>query len=127
MRPVSSLAGMIALSSLLAVPVLAQQQQQPSAVVATSTATMPNLAVAAVKLRSGLRASKLIGSSVYNEQGQQIGSLDDLIVSSDNSLVDAIISVCGFLGIGSKLVAVPYNRVQIDPNMVTAQPACEWR
>lgn len=74
-----------------------------------------DLTVATVKLQgSGLRASKLIGSAVYNEQSEKIGSVDDLIVKDGDRIVMAVVSVGGFLGIGNKLVAVPYPQLHID-------------
>ncbi|MFC7737112.1 PRC-barrel domain-containing protein [Roseomonas sp. GCM10028921] len=55
------------------------------------------------------RASRIIGSSVYNERNEAIGSVDDLILASGGSSPMAIVSVGGFLGIGAKLVAVPMS------------------
>lgn len=68
------------------------------------------LEVATVKLSHGQRASKLIGTAVENDQGEKIGSIDDLVLTQDDKLMVAIVSVGGFLGIGSKLVAVPWDR-----------------
>jgi len=59
----------------------------------------------------GLRASKIVGSTVYNDHDQKIGSIDDLVIGSDHSL-QAVLSVGGFLGIGSKMVAVPFDKLQ---------------
>jgi sporulation protein YlmC with PRC-barrel domain len=61
----------------------------------------------------GYRASKLIGSSVTNEKNEKIGTLDDIIIGRDRVMF-AILQVGGFLGIGSRLVAVPYESLQID-------------
>jgi PRC-barrel domain len=58
-----------------------------------------------------LRASKIVGSSVYNDHDEKIGSIDDLVVGSDHSL-QAVLSVGGFLGLGSKMVAVPFDKLQ---------------
>lgn len=65
--------------------------------------------MATVKLQGGQRASKLIGSAAYNDQNEKIGSVDDLIVKDGNRIVMAIVSVGGFLGMGNKLVAVPFD------------------
>jgi len=53
------------------------------------------------------RASRIIGSTVYNERNESIGSVDDLILPQGNSSPMVVVSVGGFLGIGAKLVAVP--------------------
>jgi hypothetical protein len=59
-------------------------------------------------ISTGWRASKIIGSTVENENGDTIGSVDDLILTADQQVPFAVLSVGGFLGIGSKLVAVSY-------------------
>jgi len=56
---------------------------------------------------TGYRASKLLKSNVYNQEGDKIGSIDDFIVGGENEVSFAIISVGGFLGIGDRLVAIP--------------------
>lgn len=59
----------------------------------------------------GMRASKIVGSSVYNDHDEKIGSVDDLVIGNDKSL-NAVISVGGFLGLGSKMVEVPFNKLE---------------
>jgi hypothetical protein len=69
------------------------------------------------------RASKVIGSAVYNEQNETVGSLDDILIARDNKQpVRAVISVGGFLGIGNKLVEVDYNRLRFDENNKVVLP-----
>jgi len=67
---------------------------------------------------AGYRASEVIGSSVVNDANETIGSIDDLIVSQDGKDTFAILSVGGFLGIGTKLVAVPYNSLRFEKYVV---------
>ncbi len=64
------------------------------------------------KLAAGYRASKVIGSSVTNDANETIGKIDDLLVSSDGKDPFAVLSVGGFLGMGSHLVAVPYDSLK---------------
>lgn len=81
---------------------------------ATTTATgAPTLgmAVDSMRLTDGRRASRIIGTNIYNENNETIGEVDDLIFSSTGGQPVAIISVGGFLGIGARLVAVPYERL----------------
>ncbi len=58
-----------------------------------------------------MRASKIVGSSVYNDRDEKIGSIDDLVITSDHAL-HAVLSVGGFLGLGSKMVSVPFDKLQ---------------
>ena len=66
-----------------------------------------------VAVADGYRASKLRGTTVVNSKNEKIGELDDLIVGKDRVLF-GIIQVGGFLGIGSHLIAVPYDSLQIS-------------
>jgi sporulation protein YlmC with PRC-barrel domain len=65
------------------------------------------------QLADGYRASKLVGTAVKNSAGDSIGKIDDLIVSRNDKVLYAVLSVGGFLGMGSKLVAVPYASLQV--------------
>ena len=61
----------------------------------------------------GYRASKLKGTNVTNDKNERIGEIDDLIIGRDKVLF-AILEVGGFLGLGNRLVAVPYNSLVLD-------------
>jgi sporulation protein YlmC with PRC-barrel domain len=86
----------------------------PATTKATVESPSGTLGVASVKLEHGRRASKLIGTAVYNDQNQKIGSIDDLILTNEDKVVVAVIQVGGFLGMGGKLVAVPYSQLRLD-------------
>ncbi|MDM0077016.1 PRC-barrel domain-containing protein [Variovorax sp. J2P1-59] len=68
---------------------------------------------------TGYRASKLLHQDVYNEKGEKIGKVDDLVVSTDGNLSTAIVNVGGFLGMGKHLVAIPVRQfTHIAPKAV---------
>ena len=46
------------------------------------------------------RASKLVGVDLYNEQNENIGDLDDVIIDPSGKVDGVIVSVGGFLGMG---------------------------
>jgi sporulation protein YlmC with PRC-barrel domain len=81
---------------------------------APATAQKPVvLAIVDVKLVAlGYRISELIGKPIYNPQGQKIGHVDDFVIQRDRVLM-TIINVGGFLGIGGRLVAVPYSSLRM--------------
>jgi len=56
-----------------------------------------------------IRVSQVLGSSVYNEHDQKVGSVKDILLGKSDQPILVILSVGGFLGIDSRLVAVPYN------------------
>jgi hypothetical protein len=66
-----------------------------------------------VQLATGYRASKIIGADVQNSDKNKIGTVDDIIVSTANQEPYAILSVGGFLGMGNRLVAVPFKQLQV--------------
>jgi sporulation protein YlmC with PRC-barrel domain len=62
----------------------------------------------------GYRVSELMGSNVINDRDEKIGSIDDLIVSTDDCVLFAVLQVGGFLGLGGHLVAVPYDSLELE-------------
>jgi sporulation protein YlmC with PRC-barrel domain len=66
-----------------------------------------------------VRASKLIGSTVYDVNNQKIGSVQDLILNKDGRAATAVVDVGSFLGVGGKNVAVSLNDIKTDNNRLT--------
>ena len=66
-----------------------------------------------------LRASELIGSTVYDVQNQDIGSIKDVVVGHDGKVSAVVIDVGAFLGMGGKNVAVALNDLKTDNNRLT--------
>ena len=88
-----------------AVPTLAKAQGVPQ-----------NITAVEVKVvATGYRTSQIVGSTVMNDAKESIGKIDDLIIAQDKHIVFAVVSVGGFLGAGSKLVAIQYD--QLRPNL----------
>ena len=67
---------------------------------------------------TGFRSSKVVGSSVVNETDETVGAIDDLIVTPDEKVPYAILSVGGFLGIGTKYVVVPFSSLQMQDKKI---------
>lgn len=67
-------------------------------------------------MTAGKRASKIIGMDVVNDKDETIGKVDDILIGPGNKATAAVISVGGFLGIGSKWVAVPYDQLRPASN-----------
>jgi hypothetical protein len=64
-------------------------------------------------LTTGYRTSKVVGSTVVNEANETVGTIDDLIVTPSEKVPFAVLSVGGFLGMGTKYVVVPYSSLQV--------------
>ena len=63
---------------------------------------------------TGYRTSKVVGSSVVNEANETVGTIDDLIVAPNEKVPFAVLSVGGFLGMGTKYVVVPFSALQVE-------------
>lgn len=121
------LAGVLAVAATLAMPALAVAQTANPATPAaphttpmtpgTSTTTTTTTAPADdMAMMGGIRASKIIGASVMNDHKDSIGTVEDLIITENEKVPTAVLSVGGFLGIGTKYVAVPFSDLKVTNN-----------
>jgi len=69
---------------------------------------------AITSLPSGaLPISDYYNQSVYDNQDNKVGDVNDLLVDKDGRIGAAIVGVGGFLGAGEKNVAVPFNVLKL--------------
>ena len=66
-----------------------------------------------------VRASKMIGSTVYDVQNRSIGSVKDIVFNRTGNVDAVVVDVGSFLGVGGKYVAVPINDIKTDNNRLT--------
>jgi sporulation protein YlmC with PRC-barrel domain len=66
-----------------------------------------------------IRASKMIGSRVYDVQNRNIGKVQELILGRDGKIDLVIVDVGSFLGMGGKNVAVKPGDLKTDNNRLT--------
>jgi hypothetical protein len=71
------------------------------------------------KVAAGYRASKVIGNSVLNDANETIGKIDDLLVTRDGKEPYAVLSVGGFLGMGTRLVVIRYDSLKFADDKIT--------
>ena len=69
------------------------------------------------------RTSKMVGSNVFNEANENVGSIDDLIITPGDRVPFAVLSVGGFLGMGAKRVVVPASSLEVHDNKMVLQGA----
>ena len=74
------------------------------------------------KVAAGYRASKVIGSTVLNDANETIGKIDDLLVTRDGKEPYAVLSIGGFLGMGTHFVVVRYDSLKFAPDNKIALP-----
>lgn len=83
----------------------------------------------------GEEVQKMVGLDVVNNNKEELGEIDNLIVTEPDNILYAIVSVGGFLGIGEKLVAVPVanltktkdDKVLLDVTKEQIENAPEFR
>ena len=62
-----------------------------------------------------LSASTLKGDKVVNKQGEDLGKLEELMIDLDRGRIAyAVLSFGGFLGMGDKLFAIPWQAFTVD-------------
>ena len=66
-----------------------------------------------------IRASKMIGSSVYDVQNRDIGKVQDVILDRDGRVAAVVVDVGAVLGMGGKDVAVRLSDIKTDNNRLT--------
>jgi sporulation protein YlmC with PRC-barrel domain len=58
------------------------------------------------------RSSKMVGLNVYNDTNEKLGSISDLLLDKNGMIKAAVIGVGGVLGVGERLVAVPFEKLK---------------
>jgi sporulation protein YlmC with PRC-barrel domain len=76
-------------------------------------AMLPAFAADSAQTVDEFRTSKIVGSKVYNNANENIGSVEDIVIKPDGSMDEVVLSVGGFLGIGDKYVSVPFSDLKI--------------
>ena len=103
MRRYIMLAGAASLAVALSAPAYSQGAPQ----------TVTLMKVDPQTLATGYRTSKVVGATVVNEVNETVGTIDDLIVTPGGQTPYAVLSVGGFLGLGTKYVVLPFTNLQI--------------
>ena len=64
----------------------------------------------------GRMPEAIVGQTVKDSEGEDIGEVRDFITQPDSAAIDSLVlSRSRFLGLGEKLVAIPWNKVRVDP------------
>ena len=62
-----------------------------------------------------LSSSSINGTNVYNSQGESLGEIKDLMINTSNGMISyAVLSFGGFMGLGDKYFAIPWESFSID-------------
>jgi hypothetical protein len=105
-------------SMLLASTAFAAETATTPSSSTTDKAGMTQGSVSDVSYTGTWRASKVVGLNVYNEQNENVGSINDLLVDKSGNVKAAVISVGGFLGMGSRYVAIAFDKLKFSDQPV---------
>jgi len=62
-----------------------------------------------------LSATSILGNKVVNTAGEQLGTMKELMIDLDEGLIAyAVLSFGGFLGLGDKLFAIPWEALTLN-------------
>jgi hypothetical protein len=92
----------------------------------TTTRTPLDMATGYVAGEGDAIASDVLGAPVYSsaaDDAEEIGTVNDLVLSADGDILAAVIGVGGFLGIGEKNVAVDFTEITYE---VAADNTWRW-
>ena len=63
-----------------------------------------------------LTASSIIGDKVHNENDEHLGKIGDIMIDLTTGKIEyVVIEFGGFLTIGTKLFAIPFGLLKVDP------------
>lgn len=102
----------IGLSILTALAVLAAGSPASAQVAGTATVGVTVAEMKEVML--GWSAKKqFLGKPLYNDKGEKVGSIDDVIIGPDKTSVSyVIVGAGGFAGLGKHDVAIPVSQIK---------------
>ena len=99
-------------SLVIAAGVADSVAQTAGSTVSVSTTELREIAM-------GWSAKKqILGESVYNDAGDKVGEINDLIVMPNKALSYAIVGVGGLLGLGEHEIAVPVGKLKQEKGKI---------
>ena len=96
------------LAVLMTVPVVAQDAAQRAQETPVIEAVEKNSAAA---FSGDVSAKELLAENVVNAANESIGDINDVLIDRDGKVAAVIVGVGGFLGMGEKDVALPYQQL----------------
>jgi len=96
-------------------PTMAEDQPAPGEEVAAEEEAMPPPDMTFIEVQEAeqfLADEEVIGKGVVNVMDEEVGTIAELVIDPEQKLVGVVLSVGGFLGIGSKWVAIPVDEIE---------------
>ncbi|MGA7782664.1 MAG: PRC-barrel domain-containing protein [Paraburkholderia sp.] len=105
----------------LAASALGAVSQSASAQVAGSQTIGVSVEQSELIVEGWSAKKSLMGKSIYNDNGEKVGVLHDIIIAPDNAASFAIVAAHQFLGVSQHDVAIPMSQLDyVDGKLVWA-------
>lgn len=91
-------------------PVPGDRPGSPGATTPRSNSMTPNPGAGTAEVKG----NKLIGADVKSSNNEKIGDVSEVLVSTDGKISAIIVSVGGFLGVGDRRVALPWEQLRFS-------------
>jgi len=109
--------------ALLAAGMVAAQQPQPLTMLPPDDRGLPRVAPAVQRPLTAAEAQALIGKSVVTKDGQSAGEIRDFTLAGPDGRIDRIVlAQGGFLGIGTRIYAVPAAALRVGAAQRVPEP-----
>jgi sporulation protein YlmC with PRC-barrel domain len=104
--------GAASLMSSVAFAQTVEPKSGQTSITAATTSTVTTTKWMTEEATGQWRASKMIGLNIYNDDNEKIGDIAELIVDRSGKLEAIVVGAGGFLGLGERDVAVPYDQIK---------------
>jgi len=81
----------------------------------------PSDAVISAQSDSEVRADQIIGMTVYNAEGEKVGTVHDILLDKEGKATGVVLSVGGVLGVGAKSVGLTWKEIDVKPDQQQVQ------
>jgi len=81
----------------------------------------PSDAVISAQSDGELRADQVIGMTVYNAEGEKVGTVHDILLDKEGKATGVVLSVGGVLGVGAKSVGLTWKEIDVKPEQQQVQ------
>ncbi|WP_395018740.1 PRC-barrel domain-containing protein [Dongia sp.] len=81
----------------------------------------PSDAVISAQSDGEVTADQIIGMTVYNAEGEKVGTVHDILLDKEGKATGVVLSVGGVLGVGAKSVGLTWKEIDVKPDQQQVQ------
>ncbi len=81
----------------------------------------PSDAVISAQSDGEVRADQIIGMTVFNAEGEKVGTVHDILLDQEGKATGVVLSVGGVLGVGAKSVGLTWKEIDVNSEQQQVQ------